>query len=266
MKNNIAVSSMFVSQFISIISILFGYVGCGDRTQYLTGGSGSLYPGFGIVTSNPSNRSPIDNGWDKPQAMALDSTAMYVVGWASRDLQPLWRIEKRGLMDGILVTEFGTSGIVSSDIRGATPFAIALDSTAMYVVGFDNLSPNRQWIIEKRNLPDGSLVAGFGMSGVVTSNSSEGTDIAYAIAIDSEAIYVAGSDETPGNPQWRIEKRNLTDGSLVKGFGRGGVVTSNPSGNRDGVMAITLDSTALYIAGYDESSFDIKWRIEKRIK
>ena len=40
-----------------------------------------------------------------------------------------------------------------------------------------------------------------------------------------------GYDESPGagNEQWRIEKRNLSDGALVVGFGTGGVVTNDPS-------------------------------------
>ena len=93
---------------------------------------------------------------------------------------------------------------------------------------------NCQWRIEKRNLSDGALVVGFGTGGVVTNNPSGRTDWAGFIAIDSTYMYVTGYDESPGagNEQWRIEKRNLSDGALVVGFGTGGVVTNNPSGGR----------------------------------
>ena len=43
-------------------------------------------------------------------------------------------------------------------------------------------------------------------------------------------MYVAGTDQSPGNNQWRIEKRLLSTGALDASFGTGGVVTNNPSG------------------------------------
>jgi len=87
-------------------------------------------------------------------------------------------------------------------------------------------------------------------------------------------MYVVGVDESPGpgsgNYQWRIEKRSLTDGSLVAGFGAGGVVTINPSTGFDMAWGIAIDSTAMYVVGYDESpgpgSGNYQWRIEKRVK
>ena len=120
--------------------------------------------------------------------------------------------------------------------------------------------------IEKRSLTDGGLVSGFGTGGVVTSNPSTGSDVAYAIAIDTSAMYVVGYDYSPGNYQWRIEKRSLTDGGLVSGFGTGGAVTSNPSAGEDWALYIAIDATAMYVVGYDYSPGNYQWRIEKRVK
>jgi len=224
---------------------------------------GSLVSGFGpggVATSNPSTDS------DYANAVAIDSTAMYVVGHDSSPGNEQWRMEKRSLADGSLVSGFGTGGVVagnpSTDSDGAV--AIAIDSTAMYVVGYDSSPGNNQWRIEKRSLTDGSLVSGFGTGGVVTSNSSTGHDTPRAIAIDSTAMYVVGSDYSPGNWQWRIEKRSLTDGSLVPGFGTGGVVTSNPGTLIDDAYAIAIDTTAMYVVGGDSSPGNYQWRIEKR--
>ena len=230
---------------------------------------GSLVAEFGtggVVTSNPSTRG------DYAVGIAIDSTAMYVVG-LDESLGPLncqWRIEKRGLTDGSLVAGFGTGGVVTSN-PGAdceVQLGIAIDSTAMYVVGVDNSPGNLQWRIEKRSLTDGSLAAGFGTGGVVTSNPSTGFDGAMGIAVDSTVMYVVGFDESasPGNPQWRIEKRSLTDGSLVAGFGTGGVVTSNSSTGSGGAWDIAIDSTAMYVVGFDNSPGNLQWRIEKRVK
>jgi hypothetical protein len=224
--------------------------------------TGPLVPEFGtggVVTSNPST------GGDSANGIAIDSTAMYVVGHDRSPGNPQWRIEKRSLTDGSLVPEFGAGGVVSSDPSTSWDVAraIAIDSTAMYVVGYDRSPGNPQWRIEKRSLTDGSLVPGFGAAGVITSNPSAGSDVARGIAIDSTAMYVVGSDGSPGewDLQWRVEKRSLTDGSLVSEFGTGGVVTSNNSTGHHPPQDIAIDSTAMYVVGSDNSLW---WRIEKR--
>jgi len=231
--------------------------------SFITLSSGALVPGFGaggFVTGNPST------GIDRARGIAIDSTAMYVVGYDGNPGNYQWRIEKRSLTDGSLISEFGIGGIIVSDPSTGTDvaFSIAIDSTAMYVAGYDYSTGNDQWRIEKRSLADGSLLSGFGTGGVVTSNPSTGSDQAWDIAIDTTAMYVVGYDGSPGNNQWRMEKRSLTDGSLVPGFGTGGVVTINPSTGSDVARSISIDSTAMYVAGYDYSTGNDQWRIEKR--
>jgi hypothetical protein len=204
--------------------------------------------------------------------IAIDSIAMYVIGYDFSPGNEQWRIEKRSLTDGSLISAFGTGGVVTSDPSTGSDlaFGIAIDSTAMYVVGYDS-SPEEwddyQWRIEKRSLADGSLVSGFGAGGVVTGNHRAGDDQASSIAIDSTAMYVIGCDCSPGGDcQWRIEKRSLTDGSLISAFGTGGVVTSDPSTGSNLARGIAIDSTAMYVVGRDNSPGDEQWRIEKRVK
>jgi hypothetical protein len=152
------------------------------------------------VNSNPG-------GEDIANAIALDYTSMYVVGYQNSAFN--WRIEKRNLSDGAFVTGFGTNGVVidSSTNYGNAPSGIVIDPAFMYVVGHDSSPGNSEWRIEKRNLSDGALVTGFGINGVVTSNPSTGDDAATAVVIDSASMYVVGADSAPGNSQWRIEKR-----------------------------------------------------------
>ena len=45
-------------------------------------------------------------------------------------------------------------------------------------------------------------------------------------------------DETPGNNQWRIEKRDIITGALVTAFETDGVVESNSSLDHDYVNSI----------------------------
>jgi len=182
-----------------------------------------------------------------------------------------WPFSFTVVSSGALVPGFGEDGAVTSNPSPGCDGALAIvtDSAAMYIVGFDYSPGNYQWRIEKRNLADGSLVAEFGTGGVITSDPSLGDDCAQGVVRDSTAMYIVGFDYSPGNYQWRIEKRSLTDGTLVAEFGTGGVVTSNPSGDSDEALAIAIDSTAMYVVGYDGSLksppyLDYQWRIEKR--
>ncbi|HLD35140.1 MAG TPA: hypothetical protein VJC37_00285 [Planctomycetota bacterium] len=189
--------------------------------------------------------------------IAIDSTYMYVVGAS--------RIEKRNLSDGALVTGFSSGGFISKP-SDDYPKGIAIDSNYMYVVGREGLGgEDYQWRIEKRNLSDGTLVSNFGSGGAITINLSSGDDEATSLAIDSIYMYVAGFDYLSGNgqQQWRIEKRNLSDGALVTNFGTGGVITINPSSGDDRATSIAIDSAYMYVAGFDNASGQ-HWRIEKR--
>ena len=132
-------------------------------------------------------------------------------------------------------------------------FAIDVSGGAMYLVGSDVTPGNNEWRIEKRNLSNGSLVY------ATTTNPSSGNDFAAAVALNtaSGTMYIAGRDTAPGDAQWRIESRNLSDGSLVY------ATTSNPSGNIDipGGIAVDTASGVMYAAGRTDAG----WRVEKRL-
>jgi hypothetical protein len=90
-----------------------------------------------------------------------------------------------------------------------------------------------------------------------------GNDYAYSVAVDSTGIYVVGSTILVGNYEWRIEKRNLNDGSLIW------ATTSNygtTTSGDDEAMAVAVDSSGIYIAGTDRTTGNRYWRIEKRNK
>ncbi|MEO0263157.1 MAG: hypothetical protein ABIM62_05475, partial [candidate division WOR-3 bacterium] len=99
----------------------------------------------------------------------------------------------------------------------------------------------------------------FGWS--IGHNISNGVDKAFAITEDSNYIYIAGCDESPGDLQIRIQKRNKSDGSIV--WER----WNNISSYIDVILAITDDDNYIYTAGYDFGSGNYsQWRIEKRNK
>jgi formylmethanofuran dehydrogenase subunit C len=169
---------------------------------------------------------------------------------------------------GELIPGFDSDGIVTSNPSPESDMAIsiAVDSSNIYIAGFDHTPGDVQWRIEKRNKNTGALASAFGTGGVVSHNPSSGVDRAFSIVVDQNYIYVAGFDKSPGDVQWRIAKRDKATGDLVAEFDTDGVVVSNPSVGKDMAISIAEDEEYIYIAGIDNSPGNGQWRVEKRDK
>ncbi len=267
---------------------------------------------------------PSTNANETANDLAIDDNYMYVVGsdGALGLGRQQWRIEKRNLSDGNLVTAFDGDGILQFDPQSGNPdvpLAINLDASGIFICGYYIAHPccfTTGWRIEKRNATTGALMTAFNGSGAITynigdqysnetaydlvsdgtrlyvvgqepgngnrwrmicynattgaqvwsqlSDPSSGSDIARAVAVDASGVYIGGSDNTPGNEQWRIEKRNLTTGALIAAFGGSGAVVSNPTSSIDQLNDIAVDATGIYAVGYDNVPGNAEWRIEKR--
>ena len=202
--------------------------------------------------------------------IAIDSTYMYLAGWDGSSPYD-WRIEKRKLSNSNLCTaaecgtEFGTGGIVNST-SGRRLFGIAIDSTYMYLAGYDDIT---KWRIEKRLLSDGSLDTDFGTSGAVTGDAGE-TSFRMSVAVDSKYMYLTGLDLVGGSLfKFRVEKRLLSDGSLDTNFDGDGIATTTPAaaGSNLYSLDIAIDSNYLYAFGREENSAGSNtyyWHVEKR--
>jgi hypothetical protein len=132
------------------------------------------------------------------------------------------------------------------------PISVALDSSGVYVVGFDNVPGNDEWRIEKRSLTDGALLW------AQTTNPSDNVDRPIGVAVDSSGIYVVGFDHSPGNDEWRIEKRSTADGAILW------KQTNNPSNTGDEAIGVAVDSSGMYVVGYDTLFGPEQLRVEKR--
>jgi len=202
-----------------------------------------------LIWSQVNNPSTAD---DRARGVTIDASGIYVVGDdespAEHDWE--WRIEKRSLTDGLILwTQTANPSAGDDGIRG-----VAVDASGIYAVGYDHSPGNYEWRVEKRSLTDGSLIWS------QVSNPSGEADIAHSVAVDASGIYMVGRDDSPGNPEWRIEKRHLTDGSIIWNQ------ADDPSVGNEDPYGVAVDASGVYIVGYDQSPGmgNFEWRIEKR--
>ena len=214
---------------------------------------GSLIPTFGtggVIMENPSS------GGDVASDVTVDGSGMYVTGYdySLGSGNSEWRIEKRSLTDGSLLWSQTSNPSDGYDVT----YGVAVDSSGVFVVGYDSSSGNLQWRIEKRRLADGTLIWS------QTSNPGSGDHRAYGVAVHSSGVYIAGSDRIPGNDEWRIERRSAADGTLTSTFGTGGIIQEDPSSGADSSRGVAVDNSGVYVVGYDNSPGKSEWRIERR--
>jgi len=187
----------------------------------------------------------------KASAVAVDSTGFYVVGSGPVG----WKVEKRDLASGAL------TWVQSEDIGGAeTANGVAVGSSGLYVVGYDsnNAGGFKEWRVEKRDLTTGTLI--WGISEQIGVGAALPTDIAYGVAVDSTGLYVVGSDTTvSGALEWRIEKRNLTSGTILWS-------TSESLEYQSEAEAVAVNSMGVYVVGYEANPPTqlAMWRMEAR--
>jgi hypothetical protein len=162
----------------------------------------------------------------------------------------------------------GTTTQGSIEINPSSPGAdriqaLTTDGTYMYLGVRYDIGGDNEWRIEKRNLSDGDLVTAFGVNGATTSDPSTGIDQIFAIATTTGALFTAGYDLAAGAGQWRIEKRDSTDGTLETAFDTDGIIQTDPnSADVDAITAIAVDGSYLYATGFQDDDTGI-WRTHK---
>lgn len=150
--------------------------------------SGTLDTSFnstGIVTTS------LPGSYPRIWAVALQSSGKIVaVGedGASEDNTLLARYTTTGTLD----TGFGVGGIVTTSIDSGTDRAtsVAVQSDDKIVIGGVGYDGNRPNFAAARYLPSGSLDAGFGSGGIVTSSIglSESTGSSVAVQPDGKVL------------------------------------------------------------------------------
>lgn len=233
--------------------------------------TGELIPVFG---TNGVITEDISSSLDIAYSVVAVGNYVYIAGYDSDTVgnNGQWRIEKRNVTTGQLIDSFGTSGVVSSnpsDVGDALQ-VILYNNNTLYLGGSDGQEgvSDAQWRIEKRDATTGDLIDAFGTHGVVTDNISSTSEIIVDMALNGTNLYIIGTDASDGGEiQWLVQKRNITSGNLVTGFGVNGELNIDPrdaTGN-EYPYGIAVDNNAFYPAGQESvSALDFKWHTEKR--
>jgi len=247
------------------------------RLQKRTLPGGALDAGFGVGGSIVENPGA---GVDLPFKVVLDGGFVYLLGARENGLHGGAfdvRLEKRSASDGALATGFASGGILQGAVASSQdgiplPWCMAVDASFLYLAGaVPEAAGDTKWRIEKRDKLTGALVASFGTAGAVEENPTALVDGCFGIVTDATSLWLVGAEGvdavSASNGKIRIEKRKTLDGSLVAGFGTGGIITVDPGPGDDLAEDVLSDGTSLFVYSRVETSFSsgiFAARVEKR--
>lgn len=201
-------------------------------------------------TVNPSSSPELP--WDS----IIDNNFIYVIGSDNSLGNYQWHIEKLLKSDG--VSAVGWPITSNPTTKGDDSMAITADNNYLYIYGWQNFSlspPSGEGRFEKRRKDTGALESAATCAAFVAGTSKP-------MVLDSDYIYLAGTQLDGSSNAWRIEKRRKSDFGMESDW----PIVSNPSAGDDMAMGMTQDSDFIYIVGHDYIPGNYEWRIEKRRK
>ena len=163
--------------------------------------------------------------------------------------------------DGRLDPSFGDDGKLTTDFDGGTDYARAVvvqSDDKILVVGQAYNGSNYDFALARYD-EDGSLDTSFGTDGMVTTPIDNGDDMAYAVAIHSDKIIVAGRSHNGSNYDFALARYNRSNGSLDTSFETNGKYTFAIGAGHDDAFAMTVDSNGdILVAGrsHNGSNYD----------
>lgn len=185
-----------------------------------------------------------------PHSLPTDAVVNGLSGALSAQ-QPV-TVTVRGLA-GALDTSFAANGKAVTGI-GADDYAEAMavqPDGKLVVAGHANMggSTGTDFVLV-RYLRDGSIDAGFGTAGKVSTDINGGSDQAFAVALQADGkIVVAGSsDVSPTGKSFALVRYNA-DGSLDNAFGTGGKVVTSFGSQSDTAYAVVVQPDGKIVAG-----------------
>ena len=152
--------------------------------------------------------------------------------------------------DGSLDTTFGGDGEVTTDFTSkedfATAVAIQSDGKIVAVGESGGGGSNPKFALARYNA-DGSLDTSFDADGKLTTDFSQGEDLAWTVAVQLDGKIVAGGDALGDNPTWALARYSI-DGSLDTSFGGDGKVTTDFTDGYEAAYGVAIQADGKIVA------------------
>jgi len=199
--------------------------------------------------------------YDTAQAVGIQADGKIVVaGSASAETDVYERVGlARYMPDGTLDPTFGTGGLVMSEFASVRDLAIQADGKIVVVGRSGPEDISSDFYVSRYNA-DGTLDAGFGINGIVTTDFSGAFDGASGVALQADGkIVVVGTTHILGEPTDFGIARYLSNGALDASFGVGGKVAIDFAGQSDigHDVAIQPDGRIVVVGRGNISNFGI---------
>jgi uncharacterized delta-60 repeat protein len=152
--------------------------------------------------------------------------------------------------DGTLDASFGAGGTVTTDFAGGGDIgrSVAVQSDGKIVAaGRAVISGNSDFALA-RYTSNGTLDAGFGTGGTVTTDFAGSVDQAFSVALQKNGnIVAAGQALINGNSDFALA-RYTSNGTLDASFGTGGTVTTDFAGSGDQAFSVAVQRDEKIVA------------------
>jgi uncharacterized delta-60 repeat protein len=210
---------------------------------------GTLDPGFG---SGGKVATDFAGGSDEVRGLAVQADGKLVAAGSvatgeAGETFGLARYHPNGALD----TSFGAGGKVTTDFGDGFDRAQAVAVQAdgkIVAAGLAAVGPDVVFALV-RYLPDGTLDAGFGTGGRVTTRFDGFFNEANAVVVQADGRIVAAGGLTTGATSAMALAGYRPDGSLDPGFGSGGRVTTDFNGSGAAAALVALAGGRLVAAG-----------------
>lgn len=235
MKIRITHSLLFISSLL-----LFSHCGYSQ--------AGTLDNSFDIdgkVTTS------IGNTYDVANAVAVQTDGKIIVAGASSNASNVEFAVVRYNSNGSLDNSFDMDGKLTTAIgsSGCQAYAIAIQPDGKILVAGETLNgTNKDFAIVRYNT-DGSLDLSFDTDGIVTTPIGVSSELASAIAIQTDGKIVVGGYTTNGTQIDFALTRYNTNGSLDISFDTDGIVTTQIDTFSDAINSIAIQSDGKIVVG-----------------
>ncbi len=206
--------------------------------------NGTLDSTFGL---NGEVITPMGNGSSVIYSVALQPDGKIIAGGTAWNGSKFKFALARYNTNGTLDSTYGTNGKVITSLSNGNDkirsVGVKYDDWSVVVGGASFGGSNMDFALAKYKT-DGTLDSTFGTNGKVTTDISNGTDIIFSLAFESDWSVVVGGFAFNGLKMNFALAKYTANGALDNTFGTGGKVVTSIGDSADLIWSISVDTSS----------------------